>query len=89
MLTHMKTTMDIDDELLIATKQAAARRCTSMKAIVEHALRREIAPEQDFSMEEPSACYRTTQHGLPVLKKRGDKKVSSETIYRMMEDEGI
>ncbi len=85
----MKTTMDIDDELLIATKAAAARRRTSMKAIVEHALRREIAPKQDFAMEEPAACYRTGKHGLPVLKKHGDKKVSSETIYQMMEDEGI
>jgi hypothetical protein len=85
----MKTTMDLDDALLIATKQAAARRRTSMKAIVEHALRREIAIEPDFTMEEPSACYRTSPHGLPVLKKRGTTKVSSETIYQMMEDEGI
>ena len=85
----MKTTMDIDDALLIATKEAAARRRTTMKAIVEHALRREIAPDQDFAIEEPSACYRTGKHGLPILKKRGGKKVSSETIYQMMEDEGI
>jgi hypothetical protein len=85
----MKTTMDIDDELLIATKQAAARRRTSMKAIVEHALRREIAPDMNPTLEEPSACYKTGKHGLPVLKKSSEGQVRSEDIYLMMEDEGI
>lgn len=85
----MKTTMDIDDELLIATKQVAARRRTSMKAIVEHALRREIAPELDPTLAESAACYKTGKHGLPVLNKSPQKKVCSEDIYQMMEDEGI
>ena len=81
--------MDIDDELLLATKEAAVRRRTTMKAIVEHALRREIAPSSNFTMEESAACYTSGKHGLPVLKKNSDKKVHSETIYRIMEDEGI
>ena len=85
----MKTTMDIEDSLLIATKQAAVRRRTTMKAIVEHALRREIEQDSDLAAEETAGCYTTNQHGLPVLKKRGHQPVTSEAIYQIMEDEGV
>jgi len=85
----MKTTMDIDDDLFIATKAAAARRRTTMKAIIEHALRREINPGEDMAAEEPATCYKTSKHGLPVLKKSDEADIRSETIYQMMEDEGI
>jgi hypothetical protein len=40
-------------------------------------------------LEEPSACYKTGKHGLPVLKKSSEGQVRSEDIYQMMEDEGI
>lgn len=85
----MKTTMDIDDELLLATKEAAVRRRTTMKAIVEHALRREITPSSNFAMQEPATCYTMGKHGLPILKRKSKTKLSSKTIYQMMEDEGI
>ena len=86
----MKTTMDIDDDLFIATKAAAAQRHTTMKAIIEHALRREINPgHQNMAAEEPAACYKTGKHGLPVLKRSDDAEIRSETIYQMMEEEGI
>jgi hypothetical protein len=81
--------MDIDDELFIATKAAAIQRRTTMKAIVEHALRREIAPSKDLAVEETQSFFTTGRHGLPVLTKKSATKVSSETIYSMMEDEGI
>ena len=40
----MKTTLELDDELLIEAKAVAARRRTTLKAMVEHALRRELQP---------------------------------------------
>jgi predicted nucleic acid-binding protein len=43
----MKTTLDLPDELLIEAKTLAARRKTTLKAIVESALRREIRPAAD------------------------------------------
>lgn len=85
----MKTTLEIDDDLFIATKAAAARRRTTMRSIVEHALRRELAPDQDVVSEASSAYFKTGKHGLPVLKKSDSTVVSSETVYQMMEDEGI
>lgn len=42
----MKTTLDLDDDLLIEAKTIAARRRTTLKAIVEHALWRELHPNE-------------------------------------------
>jgi hypothetical protein len=40
----MKTTLDLPDDLLIEAKAVAARRRTTLKDMVAHALRREISP---------------------------------------------
>ncbi len=40
----MKTTLELPDNLLLEAKAVAARRRTTFKAMIEHALRREIAP---------------------------------------------
>lgn len=53
MVTHMKTTLDLDDELLIEAKSLAARRKTTLKAIVERALRREIRPLAELENPDP------------------------------------
>lgn len=81
--------MDIDDSLFIAVKEAAVRRRTTMKSIIEHALRREVDPESDLAVGEFAACYKTGKHGLPLLNKSTTEEVSSDVIYQMMEDEGI
>ncbi len=89
-MTHiMKTTMDIDDELLIAAKAAAARRRTTLKAMVEHALRREIQTVGRKGMNESKACFEVGANGLPRLKQRGNEKVTSEMVYKLMDEEGI
>lgn len=40
----MKTTLEISDELLLRAKQAALERGTTLRAIVEEALRRSLGP---------------------------------------------
>ena len=64
----------------------AARRRTTMKAMMEHALRREVA-FADAPLA--GAIYEFNEHGFPVLKKRGGAAVTSEMIYQMMEEEGV
>lgn len=49
----MKTTLDLPDELLIEAKTLAARRKTTLKAVVESALRREIRPAMDSENPDP------------------------------------
>ncbi len=48
MLTHLKTTLDLPDDLLIEAKTLAARRKTTLKAMVESALCREIRPAAEI-----------------------------------------
>ena len=47
MMAHMKTTIELPDDLLIEAKAVAARRRTTLKAMITHALRREIGPVSD------------------------------------------
>jgi hypothetical protein len=44
MVSHMKTTIDIADPLLKRAKAEAARRGTTLKVVVEEALRESLAP---------------------------------------------
>ena len=83
----MKTTIDLPDELLAEAKAVAARRRTTLKAMVEHALMREIHGAAHPGGEDP--CFFVDEHGLPILKKSGHTVVSSETIYEMMDELGV
>lgn len=86
-MTHiMKTTIELPDDLFAEAKAVAARRRTTLKAVFEHALRREISGKSEPS---PDARFTVDEHGLPVLKKRDAAVVTSEAVYQMMEDLGI
>lgn len=84
----MKTTMDIDDSLLIAAKAIAVRRRTTLKAVVEHALRREIEPV-GCGRSDSERCYEVNERGMPYLKSEGGKQVTSAMVYDLMDEEGI
>mgnify|MGYP002630302891 CR=1 FL=1 len=83
----MKTTIELPDELLTEAKATAAKRRTTLKAMFEHALRREIQGHPPVSNS--SGKFTIDDDGLPVLAKRGDTIVSNEMVYQMMEDLGI
>ena len=46
MVNHMKTTIDIADSLLSEIKQIASNRGTTLKAVVESALRKALESEE-------------------------------------------
>jgi hypothetical protein len=46
-VTHMKTTVDIADPLLARAKRLATRRGTTLRAVIEDALRKELAIEDE------------------------------------------
>lgn len=82
----MKTTLDLDDDLLIEAKTVAARRRTTLKAIVESALRREIRPAAAMENPDPDK-FEIGPLGLLVLKRRpGGKPITSEDVRRMQEE---
>lgn len=79
----MKTTLDLPDDLLREAKSTAARRRTTLRALFEHALRREL---ESTRPEEPGRIYRVDEDGLPYIPSRG-RKVTSATVYRLLEEE--
>ncbi len=83
----MKTTLELPDDLLSEAKAVAARRRTTLKAMVEHALRREVA--YGSQVMDPGCAYEKNEYGIPSLKKRKGARVTSETVYQLMEEEGI
>lgn len=66
---------------------AAAERRTTLKAMIEHALRRELY--RDGQASGSGDCFNIDEHGLPVFRKRADTVVTSEMVYEMMEDLGV
>ena len=77
----MKTTLDLPDHLLIAAKVLAAQRKTTLKAIVEHALRREIVPQENLSPDSP---YELGPFGILSLKKRTEG-LTAEEVQRLID----
>jgi len=82
----MKTTLDLPDDLLIEAKAVAVRRRTSLRAIIEHALRRELAPASETSNPDPEKLE-VGPFGIFRLKKRpGAEPITSEMIRAIQEE---
>jgi hypothetical protein len=80
----MKTTIELPDDLLTQAKAVAVKRRTTLKAMMEHALRREV---QDATLSpEDSQIFTFNEYGFPVLRKTGNTVVTSEMIYKIMEE---
>lgn len=62
----MKTTIDLPDELLIAVKKRAAERRTTIRALVERGLRRELQESAGRRpARRPAIRWVTVSGGLP------------------------
>ncbi len=82
----MKTTLELPDDLLIQAKATAAKRRTTLRAMFETALRREINYKQPAAQ---SKRFTTNEHGFPVIKRQGNALITNEMIYKIMEEEDI
>jgi hypothetical protein len=87
----MKTTLDLDDTLLIEAKTVAARRRTTLKALVEHALQREIRPSAAETTHSPEdAMIEIGPHGLPRLRRANPTgTLTTERVRQLMDEEGV
>lgn len=87
-ITCMRTTLEIDDDVLFAAKELGAKeRKTAGKILSEffrHALQ---AGNSGGSMEQAGQPY-ALKNGIPVLPGRGEL-VTTEHIEQLMEQEGI
>jgi hypothetical protein len=84
----MRTTLDIDDDVLFAAKELAAKERKTAGKVLSEFFRRGIqtgnAPTDPPKSGQPYAV----KNGIPVLPSRGEV-VSAEHIRRIMEEEGI
>ena len=81
----MKTTLDLPDDLLMEAKTLAVRRKTTLKAIVESALRREIHPAAEMENPDPEK-FEVGPLGFLVIKKRpGSPPMTLEMIRAVQE----
>ena len=80
-LTHMKTTIELPDNLLRAAKAMAVRRGTTLKAIITHALEREV-----HDGASTPAVFELDEDGLPHLPPRG-ARVTAEIVGRLLDEE--
>jgi hypothetical protein len=81
----MKTTLDLPDDLLTEAKIMAARRRTTLRAMVEHALRRELAPSPES--ENPDAAkFELGPLGFLVLKRAPGETVTLQSLETLQSD---
>ena len=81
----MKTTLDLDEALLIEAKSVAAKRRTTLKAVVEHALRRELAPAPEIANPDPEK-FEIGPLGFLVLKRKPGETITLEQVRGIQED---
>lgn len=81
----MKTTLDLPDDLLIEAKTLAARRKTTLRAIVESALRREIRPPAEMENPDPEK-YDVDPLGFLVLKRKPGETITLEQIQALQDE---
>lgn len=79
----MKTTIELPDYLLAQARRTALRRRTTLKALMTHALQREVGMDQDGSSE---TVFVTDEDGLPHLPSRG-VVVTGELVNRLLEED--
>jgi len=82
----MKTTLDLPDSLLMEVKAVAARRRTTMRSIMEHALRRELGEFAPARMER-EVLTEVNAYGFPILKRTGRGRLTSEMVYALQNQE--
>jgi len=66
MVSCMKTTVEISDDLLIEAKKHAAEHRTTIRALIERGLRRELAGQApSVKAKRPAIRWVTVAGGLP------------------------
>ena len=82
MVFHMKTTLNIDDSVMQRLREEAARRGTTMSALVEAGLRRVLAPEVAATQADDLPPLPTWNSGGHLV-----NIDDRDALYRAMEEE--
>jgi hypothetical protein len=75
----MRTTLDIDDDVLAAAKELASGQKTTAGKVISDLVRKALTA--------PSSKKLRYRHGFAVLPRRGGGVVTPELVDRLAEDE--
>lgn len=78
----MKTTVELPDELMVEVKKAAAERRTSIRKMVERALRRELVDPQPERTQAPGITWVVVDGGTPPGVDMADREDLHEWMAR-------
>ena len=82
--THMKTTIELRDNLLKKAKATALKRNTTLKELITKALQREITPYP----EGENTTFKIDESGLPDLPNRNVTD-TNQIVDELLEEEGF
>ena len=84
----MRTTVDIDDDVLLAVRKIAAKeKKTAGKILSEFTRLGLLSGASNSSTQRPGEAF-VMKNGIPILPSRGEL-VTTRRIERIMEQEGI
>jgi len=75
---HMRTTLTIDDDVLLAAKSLADREKCSVGEVISALARRALAPE---------ASRQRSRNGVPLLKPKADASPVTMALVNQLRDE--
>ncbi len=79
----MKTTIELPDDLIIAAKKQAAEARSTLRALVERGLRRELrGPGRGTRESGPAIRWVTVDGGLPTEVDLADRSAMSDWLQR-------
>ena len=81
----MRTTLDIDEEVLRAAKEIARRRRSTAGAVISELARRALT---EAGRELPGVAESQAFYGFRPMP-AGDRVVSQETVDRLRDDEAV
>ncbi len=84
----MRTTLDIDDDVLFAAKEIAAKERKTAGKILSEFFRRAIQTADSSPLARKEGQTYPLKNGIPILPSRGEV-VTLAHIQRIMEEEGI
>lgn len=85
---RMRTTLDIDDDVLLLAKELAAKEKRSAGAIISTLARQGLHHSKSSDASLPRSPEPRVRNGIRMLPRR-QEPVSLDHVRRLMDDEGL
>ena len=82
----MRTTLDIDDDVLVAVKDLAKAEGRTMGDVISNLVRRALTSPAPGLAEEQSAFKQQDYPAFPTFPKRGGMPVTTEMVRRIQDE---